>query len=342
MGISAACRGLGVARATFARWQAPALQTCAPRRKSPRALSPGECDTVLSVLHSDRFVDRAPAEIVATLLDEGTWLCSVRTMYRILKEHGEVRERRDQLRHPSYAAPELLATGPNQVWSWDITKLRGPVKWTYFHLYAILDIFSRHTVGWMVAPRESTALAKKLIGETCARQEIAPGELTIHADRGSSMKSKPLALFLADLGVTKSHSRPHVSDDNPYSESQFKTLKYRPTYPDRFGSIEDARAWCRAFFSWYNTEHRHSGIGMLTPEDVHYGRAPEVLAARAVVLKAAYAAHPERFVLRAPGPGPLPTAVWINPPAAERDTATSTAVAMATEEAQPMIVETRP
>ena len=342
MGISAACRGLGVARATFARRQAPALQTCAPSRKSPRALSPGERDTVLSVLHSDRFVDCAPAEIVATLLDEGTWLCSVRTMYRILKKHGEARERRDQLRHPSYAAPELLATGPNQVWSWDITKLRGPVKWTYFHLYAILDIFSRYTVGWMVAPRESATLAKKLIGETCARQEIASGELTIHADRGSSMKSKPLALFLADLGVTKSHSRPYVSDDNPFSESQFKTLKYRPAYPDRFGSIEDARAWCRAFFSWYNTEHRHSGIGMLTPEDVHYGRAPEVLAARAVVLKAAYAAHPERFVLRAPEPGPLPTAVWINPPADEKGTATSTAGAMATEETHPRIEEVHP
>jgi putative transposase len=288
----------------------------APRPRPPRALSPGEETDILAALHLERFVDRAPASIVATLLDEGTFLCSVRTMYRLLARHGEVRERRDQLRHPAYAVPELLATGPNQVWTWDITKLRGPAKWTCFHLYVILDIFSRYVVGWMVAPHESAVLARKLIAESVARQGIRPGELTVHADRGSSMRSKPVALLLADLGVTKSHSRPHVSDDNPFSESHFKTLKYRPGFPDRFGSIEDARAFCVAFFAWYGTEHRHSGIALLTPEDVHYGRATERLAARGVVLDAAYAAHPERFVRRPPRPAAPPTAVWINPPAA--------------------------
>jgi len=288
----------------------------APRPRPPRALSPVEETAILAALHTERFVDRAPASIVATLLDEGTFLCSVRTMYRLLARHGEVRERRDQLRHPAYAVPELLATGPNQVWTWDITKLRGPAKWTCFHLYVILDIFSRYVVGWMVAPHESAVLARKLIAASVARQGIQPGELTVHADRGSSMRSKPVALLLADLGVTKSHSRPHVSDDNPFSESHFKTLKYRPGFPDRFGSIEDARAFCVAFFAWYDTEHRHSGIALLTPEDVHYGRATERLAARGVVLDAAYAAHPERFVRRPPRPAAPPTAVWINPPTA--------------------------
>jgi putative transposase len=280
---------------------------------------------VLATLHEDRFVDCAPAAITATLLDEGTWLCSARTMYRVLEEHGEVRERRDQLRHPSYAAPELLATSANEVWTWDITKLRGPLKWSYFHLYVILDIFSRYAVAWMVAMRESAELAKRLIAETCEKQGIRPGDLTIHADRGSSMTSKPVALLLADLGVTKSHSRPHVSDDNPFSESQFKTLKYRPDFPDRFGSLEDARAWCQVFFPWYNAEHRHSGIGMLTPEDVHYGRAEQILAARGVVLAAAHAAHPERFVRGAPRPAAPPAAVWINPPAAAETGAGTTA-----------------
>jgi putative transposase len=288
----------------------------APRPRPPRALSLGEETAILAALHAERFVDRAPASIVATLLDEGTFLCSVRTMYRLLARHGEVRERRDQLRHPAYAVPELLATGPNQVWTWDITKLRGPAKWTCFHLYVILDIFSRYVVGWMVAMHESATLARKLIAESVARQGIRPGELTVHADRGSSMRSKPVALLLADLGVTKSHSRPHVSDDNPFSESHFKTLKYRPGFPDRFGSIEDARAFCVAFFAWYGTEHRHSGIALLTPEDVHYGRATERLAARGIVLDAAYAAHPERFVRRPPRPASPPTAVWINPPSA--------------------------
>ena len=269
---------------------------------------------MLAVLHEERFADRAPAEVHAQLLDETRYLCSERTMYRILDENQEVRERRDQLRHPAYAAPELLATRPNELWSWDITKLAGPAKWTYFYLYVILDVFSRSVVGWMVAHRESAALAKKLIADTCARQGIVPEQLTLHADRGSSMTSKAVALLLSDLGVTKSHSRPHVSNDNPFSEAQFKTLKYRPEFPDRFGSIEDARAFCQAFFTWYNTEHRHSGIGLLTPEDVHLGRAALRLAVRAEVLAGAYDAHPERFVRGVPRPAAPPTAVWINPP----------------------------
>ncbi len=245
-------------------------------------------------------MDKAPTEVYATLLDEGTYHCSVRTMYRILEDAGEVRERRDQARHPHYKAPELLATAPNQVWSWDITKLLGPVKWSYFYLYVILDIFSRYVVGWMIAPHESSALAKRLIAETCEKQNVLPGQLTIHADRGSSMKSKPVALLLADLGITKSHSRPHVSDDNPYSESQFKTLKYRPGFPDRFGSIQDARSFCQDFFPWYNCEHRHSGIGLLTPEMVHYGKAELVTSQRRIVLSSALDAHPERFVRGTP------------------------------------------
>jgi len=259
-------------------------------------------------------MDKAPQEVYAALLDQGRYLCSIRTMYRLLEANQELRERRDQLRHPSYAKPELLATAPNQVWSWDITKLLGPVKWAYFYLYVILDIFSRYVVGWMVASRETALLAKKLIDEACQKQGIHPGQLLIHADRGPSMKSKPVALLLSDLGVTKTHSRPHVSNDNPYSEAQFKTLKYRPDFPERFGSLEDARAFCQAFFSWYNTEHHHSGIGLMTPEVVHFGLAKEVLKAREKVLLAAYEKHPERFVRKVPVPLALPQAAWINPP----------------------------
>jgi len=249
----------------------------------------------LEILHEPRFVDLAPAEVYATLLDEGQYVCSERTLYRILSENQEIRERRDQLRHPAYAAPELLATRPNEVWSWDITKLLGPTKWTYFYLYVILDIFSRYVVGWMVAYRESAALAQRLIEESCARQGILPGQLTVHADRGSSMIAKPVALLLADLGVAKTHSRPHVSNDNPYSEAQFKTLKYRPDFPDRFGGIQDARVFCRCFFPWYNIEHHHAGIGLLTPHDLHHGLATVRVNQRAATLTAAYAAHPERF-----------------------------------------------
>jgi putative transposase len=286
-----------------------------PRPAPARALSEPERAAVLGELHSPRFLDASPAAVYATLLDEGTYLASQRTMYRILAASAEVRERRDQLRHPAYARPELLATGPNELWSWDISKLRGPVKWTYYQLYVILDVFSRYVPGWMVATRESAVLAERLIAETAAKEGIEPGQLTIHADRGTSMRSKPVALLLADLGVEQSHSRPHVSNDNPYSEAQFKTLKYRPTFPARFGSLEDARAFCATFFTWYNTQHRHAGIGLLTPADVHAGRAAEITVARAVTLDAAYAAHPERFVRRPPTPPEVPTAVWINPPA---------------------------
>jgi putative transposase len=282
-----------------------------------------ERQQVLDTLHSPRFRDRAPAEVVATLLDEGTYLASERTMYRILAAEGEAGERRNQLAHPAYAKPELLATGPNQLWSWDITKLKGPSKWTYFYLYVILDVYSRYVVGWLVAFRESAVLAEQLIDETAANQGIPPGQLTIHADRGSSMTSKPVAFLLADLGITKSHSRPHVSNDNPFSESQFKTLKYWPGFPDRFASFELSRAYCRPFFAWYNTEHRHSGIGMLTPAMVHSGQAERVRTYRTAVLDDAYAAHPERFVHGKPTPPTVPNAVWINPPATATPTSAS-------------------
>jgi putative transposase len=315
LGIAATCAALGVARATFYRQLQP-MHGPAPRRDTPRALSPEEKAAVLAVLHEERFADLAPAEVYATLLDEGRYLCSERTMYRVLAESGEVRERRDQLRHPKYAAPELLATAPNQLWSWDITKLLGPRKWTYFYLYVVLDVFSRYVVGWLVADAESSALAERLIAEACERQGIAPGQLTIHADRGSSMKSKPVAMLLADLGVTKTHSRPHVSNDNPYSEAQFKTLKYRPDFPQRFGSIQDARGFHGDFFRWYNDEHHHTGLGLLTPADVHFGRAEQRRAHRALVLDAAQGTHPERFVRGTPVPPPLPTAAWINKPKA--------------------------
>jgi len=277
------------------------------------ALSEEEREAVLGQLHAERFADASPAHVYATLLDEGTYLASERTMYRILAAAGESGERRDQLRHPAYAKPELLATAPNELWSWDITKLRGPATWTWFYLYVLLDVFSRYVTGWLLAHRESGSLADRLIAETVAKEGVTSG-LTIHADRGSSMTSKPVALLMADLGITKSHSRPHVPDDNPFSESQFKTLKYHPGFPARFGSIEDARAFCRSFFAWYNGEHRHSALGLLTPEMVHRGRAPEIREQRARVLDAAYAAHPERFVRKRPEPPPLPTAVWINPP----------------------------
>ena len=269
---------------------------------------------MLDALHGPRFVDKAPRQVYATLLDEGVYLCSIRTMYRILEANGEVRERRNQLRHPSYAKPELLATGPNQVWSWDITKLLGPAKWTYFYLYVILDIFSRYAVGWMVATRESKALATRLIDETIRKQRVESGQLTLHADRGSSMKSKPVAMLLADLGVTKTHSRPHTSNDNPFSESQFKTLKYRPEFPDRFGSIHDARAFCESFFPWYCAEHYHSGLGLLTPEMVHYGQADRAVAMRNQILTQAWTRHPERFTRGTPSASTPPKAVWINPP----------------------------
>jgi putative transposase len=280
-------------------------------------MSTAEQRTVLDTMHEPRFIDLAPAQVYATLLDEERYLCSERTMYRVLARNQEIRERRAQRRHPKYSAPELLATQPNQLWSWDISKLRGSVKWSYHYLYVILDVYSRYVVGWMVAPRESATLAKRLIRETCKRQGIAREQLTIHADRGSSMKSKAVALLLSDLGVTKTHSRPHVSNDNPYSEAHFKTLKYRPEFPRRFGCIEDARSHCVDFFRWYNTEHRHTGLDLLTPADVHHGLAEAKTRKRAMVLQHAYAKHPERFPRGVPKPPVLPKEVWINKPQTE-------------------------
>jgi putative transposase len=316
VGTAAACRAMGVARATLYRRRCPKepMDETRPKRRQPRALDHLERQAVLDTLHSPRFVDKAPAAVWAALLDEGTYHCSIRTMYRILHDHAEVRERRNQLRHPTYKKPELLATGPNQVWSWDITKLLGPAKWTYYYLYVILDIYSRYAVGWMLASRENADLAKRLIRDSIDRQHVDPGELIIHSDRGPSMKSHGVAQLLGSLGVTKSHSRPHVSNDNPFSESQFKTLKYRPEFPDRFGSQQDAHAFCKPFFHWYNHEHYHSGLGMLTPAAVHYGRAAEIRATRQQTLDVAFAAHPERFVRKPPQPMALPEAVWINPP----------------------------
>ena len=313
VGIQRACRTLGIPRSSFYRWQSET-----PREKHrpspPRTLLPMEKEAVLEALRSERFQDKAPHEVYATLLDEGTYLCSIRTMYRILEEQNEVRERRNQLTHPTYQKPELLASGPNQVWSWDITKLRGPQKWSYFYLYVILDIFSRYVVGWMVANCELSSLATRLIRATCEKQGILRNQLTVHADRGSSMRSKPVALLLTDLGIAKTHSRPYTSDDNPYSEAQFKTLKYRPDFPDRFGSIQDARQFCCQFFTWYNQEHHHTGISLLTPEVVHYGRAEEIVQARQNVLRQAYIRHPERFVRKEPMAAPVPNEAWINKP----------------------------
>ena len=316
IGIKPACAAFGIVRSGFYRGQRPATAP-APRPSPPRTLSSEERQAVLATLHSARFVDTAPATVYATLLDEGRYHCSIRTLYRILDEQAEVKERRNQLRHPVYQKPELLASAPNHVWSWDISKLLGPVKWSYYYLYVILDIFSRYVVGWMVASAESAVLAQRLITDTCEKQQIRPGQLTLHADRGSSMKSKPVALLLGDLGITKTHSRPYTSDDNPFSEAQFKTLKYRPDFPERFGSLEDARVFCQTFFTWYNDEHRHAGIGLMTPAAVHEGRAERMRDARQQVLLTAYAAHPERFVRKPPQPPILPHAVWINPPKEE-------------------------
>jgi putative transposase len=321
VGTSAACHALCMSRASYYRDRRKASFPAATAlRPSPaRALGPAERETVLAHLHEERFQDRSPAAVYATLLDEGHYHCSIRTMYRLLEQRSESRERRDQLIHPPYKKPELLATAPNQLWSWDITKLLGPAKWTYFYLYVILDVFSRYVTGWMVAMRESAELAKRLIEESCAKQNIQPGQLTLHADRGTSMSSKPVAFLLADLGVTKTHSRPHVSDDNPFSESQFRTMKYRPDFPDRFGCIQDSRAFSQGFFRWYNEEHRHSGLALLTPAMVHYEQTALILEQRQSVLDVAYRAHPERFVRQAPKPPSVPTEVWINRPANSDD-----------------------
>ena len=314
IGTAKACEALDVPRSSFYRRLRPEAVPKTPP-SPPLALSPRERQDVIDLLHSERFLDDAPRQVYAALLDEGQYYCSIRTMYRILQaEHGDVKERRRQVRRPVYEKPELLASKPNEVWSWDITKLKGPVKWTYFYLYVVLDIFSRYVVGWMVAHRESAALAKRLIQETCIKQDISYGQLTIHADRGSSMKSKCVAELMADMGVTKTHSRPHVSNDNPYSEAQFKTLKYCPKFPQRFGSIQDARSFCRDFFTWYNQEHRHSGIGLVTPQQIHYGIAQDIVDYRKEVLLSAFKDKPNRFKGKLPQPPALPKDAWINKP----------------------------
>jgi len=314
VGTKAACHALDVPRASFYRWQNPPSKPSMAPLASPLALGATERQNVLDVLHAEEYMDQSPAAVYAALLDQGTYLCSVRTMYRILESEGESHERRKQRHHPRYEKPELLATSPNELWSWDITKLKGPAKWSYFYLYVILDVFSRYVVGWMISLKENGGLAKQLISETCAKQDIAQDQLTIHSDRGSSMKSKAVAFLLADLDVTKSHSRPYTSNDNCYSEAEFKTLKYPPDFPDRFGSIQDARDHCRVFFDWYNNEHYHSGIAMLTPQTVHLNRAQEIIDKRNAVLLEAAQANPLRFKHRQPTTLKLPSAVWINPP----------------------------
>lgn len=321
LGTRAACAATGRPQANhYRRHRASPAPPRPPRerRPQPRALTPDERAQVRAVLNSEEHVDKAPATVYHELLDEGIYLASVSTMYRVLRAHDEVHERRRQAVHPARVKPELVAGEPNRCWSWDITKLHGPAKWSYYHLYVIIDIYSRYVVGWLIAERESAALAEKLLADTIAKQRIDRDRLTIHADNGSSMASKPVAFLLADLGVTKTHSRPHTSNDNPYSESHFRTLKYRPDFPDTFGSIADARAFCQRFFTWYNTEHYHSGIGWHHPIDVHYGRSETIRAGRAKVLTTAYTRNPERFVRKHPEPPALPTAAWINKPTDEK------------------------
>lgn len=313
IGVAAACRSLHMPRSSVYRARQP-QPVCQARPTPSRALSPAERTQVREMLNSERFQDHAPRQVYAKLLDEGQYVCHWRTMYRILEAHQEVCERRHQRRHVTYAKPELLATGPNQVWSWDITQLKGPAKWLYFYLYVILDIYSRYVVGWLVAEQETAELAQALIAETCAKQGIQPGQLILHSDRGSPMKSKPVSQLLVDLGIIKSHSRPHVSDDNPFSEAHFKTLKYRPDYPDRFADLLHARRWGHSVFTWYNHDHYHSALGLLTPASVHYGWTDLVLSQRQQVLQAAYAAHPDRFVKGAPVVLTPPQEVWINQP----------------------------
>ncbi|WP_147867471.1 IS3 family transposase [Stieleria maiorica] len=318
VGVAAACRALNVSRATFYRRRDPDRPS-SPRPAPARTLSADERKAVLDQLVSERFADQSPRQVYSKLLDEGDYLCSVRTMYRILAENQSSRERRNQLKHPNYQKPELLASGPNEVWSWDITKLKGPETWTYYYLYVILDIYSRCVVGWMLAHREAADLATQLIETTIEKQGVQSDQLILHSDRGPSMTSHSVAELLTSLGVTKSHSRPHVSNDNPFSESQFKTMKYRPEFPKRFGCYEDALGFCRDFFSWYNDEHYHSGIGLLTPSSLHYGQAEEILAQRQETLREAWQKNPERFVGGVPTPASLPKAVWINAPKRERE-----------------------
>jgi len=319
VGVSEACRALSVSRSSVYRMRKPKAEP-APRPTPPRALSDEEKAEVRAVLNSERFCDSAPREVYATLLDKDeVYLCHWRTMYRILEEHDEVQERRRQRRHPKRVKPELRATGPNQIWSWDITRLKGPG--CFYYLYKIIDVFSRYVVGWMIATRESGELAEKLIGQTCAKQGIEEDQLILHADRGSAMRSKTVKDLLKDLGVEKSYSRPHTPTDNPYSESEFKTMKYRPEYPQEFSGITHSRRWTRAFVHWYNNEHHHNGLALMTPATVHYGQVEDVRARRQSALDAAYAAHPERFVGGRPTPAELPEEVWINQPKREHEKA---------------------
>lgn len=316
IGIGTLCEALGEPRASWYRWS-KSLSCTEHQQKSmpssPRKLTAEDEERILDTLNSERFCDMAPGEVYASLLDEGIYLCSERTMYRILERKNENLQRR-QTAPKNYAKPELLATRPKELWSWDITKLKGPAKWTYYYLYKVIDVFSRFIVGWTVAFKESAQLAQELIGETCLKQEIIPGQLTIHADNGSSMTSLGVGQLLTDLGITKTHSRPHTSNDNPYSEAAFKTLKYRPDFPERFMSIEEARTFCKSFFQWYNYEHHHSGIAMLTPASVHYDTYQQILEKRSIVLVEAYMKHPERFVKGISDVKLLPQEVWINKP----------------------------
>jgi putative transposase len=321
VGVRRACALTGRSRASHYRdVQGPVHGPRAPRCAPANKLSDEEVTALLALMNSDDFVDLAPAQIWAILLDAGTYAASISTMYRVLGAQDLVRERRRQATHPARVRPELVATAPNQVWSWDITKLKGPAKGVYYDCYVILDIFSRYVVGWMVAPTETGELAKAFIAEAITAQAITADQLSIHADRGTSMTSKPVAVLLAELGVARSHSRPHVSNDNPFSEAAFKTLKYCPAFPERFGSIEDARVFCREFFAYYNHHHRHSGIALHTPASVHYGTAGDVQAARTATLNAAYAANPRRFCNRRPRPPKMPTVAWINKPTITNDT----------------------
>jgi putative transposase len=310
-----ALRALGASHATWYRRHAPRVhRTARPRLAPPLALSPTERESILTVLNSPRLADCTPYTAWARLLDEGTYLASVRTFYRVLAAEGQVHERRTQLVHPAHTKPELVATAPNQVWSWDITRLRSTLKWRHFYLYVLLDIFSRYVVGWLVASDENAGLASALIEETCDKYGIARDTLTLHSDRGSPMRAKTTAELLVDLGVAASFSRPRVSNDNPFSEAQFKTLKYRPEFPERFDGMDHTRTHLRRFFAWYNDEHRHSGIGFMTPAAVHFGQAAAIQQQRAAVLAAAYRAHPKRFKGRLPTPPALPEIVGINLP----------------------------
>ena len=277
-------------------------------------MTPAQQERILAELNSERFLDCAPRQVWASLLDEGVYLCSWRSMYRLLKQHDQVRERRNVRRHPKYTRPELAASGPNQVWTWDITYLKGPVRGQFYYLYVVIDLYSRLVVGWMVADRECEELARRLLEQSYRKHGVKPGQLTIHADRGAPMKSKSVHQLLSDLDVRASHSRPRVSNDNPFSEAGFKTMKYSPEFPARFTSLREAEAFCCDYFAWYNQRHYHTGIVLLTPAQVHYGEADRVLARRQATLDQAFAAHPERFGHRPPQVARLPETVFLNRP----------------------------